>query len=330
MAARASETSGIASLKTPRWRGRALALDVDSPKPLVGIPAAPGDASARRTRVEFLTTDEFQSLWPASEAMRLFQLSFSDGKPMLTVDHVPTAGYRIWAPKHGRHLVSVDGQTICCAPPSRSGWWWQRLFLAQVLPIAATLQGLELMHASAVAFGDRAVAITAASGSGKTSLAAHLLDLDGELMADDVLALELVAGRVLAHPGVGLVNIDPAQREALGPRASNQLGNSLGGGEKVYAIAPVVDRPMSLAAVYFLHRTSQVTTLRIVEAETDPRTLLGSSFVSYVESPARLMTHLEVCGGIAETVPSFVVEAPLGGSAADLAQLVRAHGEEIW
>lgn len=331
MAARPSGAPVVApTLRSSHWRGRAFAVDVDSPRALVGVPRAPGHESPRRTRVEFLTTGEFDSVWQSRAAVRLFQLSFADGSPMMTVDHDATVGYRIWAPYHGRHLVAVDGQTILSAPPIRRGWWWQRLFLAQVLPLAATLQGLELMHASAVAFDDRAVAIPAASGSGKTSLAAHLLDLGGDLMTDDVLALEVVAGRVLAHPGVGLVNIDSTQREALGPRASGQLSDSLGGGQKRYAVAPVVDRPLPLAAVYFLHRARNITTPRIVEAGADPRSLLGSSFISYLESPARLLTHLEVCGRIAETIPSFVVEAPLEGSASELAQLLRAHGEEIW
>jgi hypothetical protein len=318
------------SLSKTCWRGRAFALDVDSPKPLVGVPPAADQESPRRTRVEFLATDEFDSHWSSRNAVRLFQLSFVDGKPMMTVDHHATRGYRIWAPHHGRHLVAPDGQTIFSAPPTRRGWWWQRLFSAQVLPLAATLQGLELMHASAVAFGGRAVAITAGSGSGKTSLAAHLLDLEGDLVTDDVLALEVVAGRVLAHPGVGLVNIDPAEREALGPRAASQLGHSLGGGQKVYAVAPVVDRPLPLAAVYHLRRGRQFRTLRISEADALPRALLGSSFITYLESPARLVTHFEVFGRIAETIPSFVVEAPLVGSASELAQLVRSHGEGIW
>jgi hypothetical protein len=249
---------------------------------------------------------------------------------MLTVDHFAAVGYRIWAPYHGRHLVSEDGGNIQSAPPVRAGWWWQRLVLAQVLPIAATLQGLELLHASAVAFGDRAIAITAEAGSGKTSLAAHLLDLGGELVADDVLALQLVDARVVAHPGVGLVNIDPAQRATLGPRAAALLADSVGTGDKVYVLARLVDRPLPLAAVYLLQRDERFKTLRIVSSEEAARPLLGSGFISYLTSPQRLLGHLEVYSRIAETIPPFVIQAPLNLPPQQLAERVRAHGEEAW
>src|SRR4051812_24123356 len=154
MAARLPDADLGRGLNVDRWRGQAFALDLDSPMPLVGVPPAAGDGFPRTAKLEFLTTDVFDSVWPSRSAVRLFQLSFVDGTPMMTVDHDFSAGYRIWAPYHGRHLVAIDGQTIFSARPIRRGWWWQRLFLAQVLPIAATLQGLELMHASAVAFGD--------------------------------------------------------------------------------------------------------------------------------------------------------------------------------
>jgi hypothetical protein len=311
-----------------RWRGRALGLDIDAPTTIVGVPRV-ADQGPRCATVDFLSLNEFDQLWEPARPARLFQRVFSDGTPMLTVDHDGELGYRVWAPEHGRHLVANDGQTVLSARPTR-GWWWQRLLLAQVLPIAATLQGIELLHASAVAFDERAVAITATAGSGKTSLAAHLLDLGGEVIADDVLALEIAAGRVVAHPGVALVNIDAEQRGSLGPRAARLLSEAPGQGETTYVLAPIVDRPRSLAAIYVLRRRREVTSLRILDIGGDPRPLLGSSFLSYLESPARLKTHLEICGRIAESVPTFVLEAPLNTPALELAHRLRAHGEGVW
>src|SRR6266576_5240355 len=126
MTARLSDPPVVSpSMSKMCWRGRAFAVDVDSPKPLVGVPPAPDQKSQRRTRVEFLATDEFDSRWSSHDAVRLFQLAFAGGKPMLTVDHHAERGYRIWAPHHGRHLVALDGRTIFSAPPTRRGWWWQ-------------------------------------------------------------------------------------------------------------------------------------------------------------------------------------------------------------
>ncbi|MHA3915740.1 HPr kinase/phosphorylase [Halovulum sp. GXIMD14793] len=46
------------------------------------------------------------------------------------------------------------------------------------------------LHASAVAFGDRAVVITGPSGSGKSALALQLIALGADLIADDGLLLQ--------------------------------------------------------------------------------------------------------------------------------------------
>jgi hypothetical protein len=199
-----------------------------------------------------------------------------------------------------------------------------------VLPIAATLQGVELLHASAVAFEGKAVAITAEAGAGKTSLAAHLLDLGADLIADDVLALEVTADKIMAHPGVGLVNIAPQQLEALGPRATRLLPETLGQGDKCHVLAGLVEQALPLSAVYFLQRRRAYDQLRIVEAESDPRLLLGSAFIAYVDVGERLLTHLDLYSRIARATPPFVIEAPLDLPAPELAKHLLTHGREAW
>ena len=68
---------------------------------------------------------------------------------------------------------------------------WQRLMFAQALPLAATLQGLALLHASAAEIDGRAFGFIASSGAGKSSLVVHLVATgDTRLLTDDVLALE--------------------------------------------------------------------------------------------------------------------------------------------
>jgi hypothetical protein len=291
----------------------------------VGVVTAPSEATPRRTSFTFVATPELEKLWAAGGSSRVFERTFADGKPMLTVDYHPSVGYRVWAPHHGRHIVLSGGEEILSAPPASRGWWWHRLVLAQVLPIAATLHGLELLHASAVEFGGRAFAITAAAGSGKTSLAAHLLDRGCELVTDDVLALEIVAGEILAHPGSALVNIDPRQRASIRGSVSQKLVD-LPTGDSVYALAPIVDRPLALDGLYFLDRSARFVSARIVE-ENNARDLLGSTFISYMSEPQRLLTHLDVCARIGERVRPFRIEAPLTLPAHQIADLVRKHLE---
>jgi hypothetical protein len=278
--------------------------------------------------MRFATGAQVDELW-GDDANRLFERRYTDGTPYLTVDEQEGLGFRIWAAQHGCHLVSEGGTSILSELPEGADWWWQRLVLAQVLPIAAAAQGIEVLHASAVSFGDAAVAITAEAGTGKTSLAAHLLDQGANLLADDVLALQLDESGAIAHPGAGLVNVDPTQRASLGSRAADLLAKTAGEGDKLYVVADVVERPKRLAAVYFLQRSADYRSLQITR-EDDARTLLGTSFLPYLQTTSYLIRHLDVCSRIAEAGACFQIQAPAAVAPAELARAVRAHGEGVW
>ncbi len=88
------------------------------------------------------------------------------------------------------HHLSADAGVLQCAPadPADPSWW--RVVLDSVLFTVALLQGYEALHAGAVATADGVIAITAASGGGKSTLLSELLGRGLALMADDVLVLE--------------------------------------------------------------------------------------------------------------------------------------------
>ena len=76
----------------------------------------------------------------------------------------------------------------------------------------------EMVHASCVAIGGRAVLIAGASGSGKSDLALRLIDRGAALVSDDYTLVLAIAGRLVASPpttiagriemrGVGLVEM---------------------------------------------------------------------------------------------------------------------------
>jgi serine kinase of HPr protein (carbohydrate metabolism regulator) len=68
-------------------------------------------------------------------------------------------------------------------------------------------------HASAVVIGDKGVLITGPSGTGKSTLARHLIDYArlngrfGALIGDDRVHLEVVNGRILASPHVKIAGM---------------------------------------------------------------------------------------------------------------------------
>jgi hypothetical protein len=279
----------------------------------------------RRTGWQLVASDSLERAWPAREAQRLVEFRFLDGRSMMTVDYEPLRGYRVWAPGFGSHVVSPHGKLIRSALPGYPGRRWQRLFCAQVLPLAATLQGLELFHASAVLVDGRVVAFGAPSGTGKSSIAAHLVAGGGELVTDDVLAMEARGDTVVAHRGPGFLNLDTAELRGLSRGERARLGLRIGGGPKMWLAPVTVDRPLPLAAICFLERR-RASALELVEDEPPrPGALLAGSAIPYVRSAARLTTHLEMCARIAASCRTFQVVLPEGTPARDSARVLRTR-----
>jgi hypothetical protein len=101
------------------------------------------------------------------------------------------------------------------------------LVIDQLVPHLVSLGGALVLHASAVAVGDRAVAVIGTSGAGKSSLAAGFVQRGHRLLADDYLLLrQRDDGAYLAvpaYPGLRLWGDSAAffggEHQALSPVA---------------------------------------------------------------------------------------------------------------
>ena len=91
-------------------------------------------------------------------------------------------------------------------------------FAGAALPAAITQRGTLVLHANAVAVGDRAVVIAGGSGVGKSTTAAAMLGSGAAMLADDVTALAIRGdGPVDVLPGPGELRLarEPAARLGL-------------------------------------------------------------------------------------------------------------------
>lgn len=312
-----------------RWRGRAFGLTVDAGFPIPELPPEPTPpAPGPSARLEEATPQELARAWSRRGAETLLERVWPDGRPMLSVERSEEAGYHIWAPRYGRHLVSPDGARVRSALPRVASWRWERLLFAQVLPLASALQGRELFHASAVVLSGGAVAFVGLSGAGKSSIAAHLVAGGAHLLTDDVLALERNGGGLRAHPGTGLAGIDPRELRSLDAKGRARLGTRIGRADKAYLSVPVASTPAPLRALYFLTRGSGPE-LEIRPSPSLAPRLLGSSFLAYLDRARNLVEHLEVCARIASEVPTFELSAPEAGDARSAAAAVAEHARGL-
>lgn len=298
------------------WAGRAFGLTLAGTLPLEGV--APAAADRRPdTVVERAPRAVVDASWRGAVPRRLLESRLVDGSVGLSVDHDETRGFRIWAPRHGCYLVAPDGRRVLAAPPSGPAWRWERLVLAQVLPLCAVLRGRDVLHASAVAHGGKAIAFLGASGAGKTTLAGRLVARGARLVTDDVLAVDVAKGAVRAHRGAVVLRIDPRELRDL------SLGPVRARGEKWHVAPRTAPDHLPLAATYHLTRTAG-DGVEIVEVTPyDPALLLGHTFLPYLRDATRLRRQLDLFAAVARDTPLFQIRA--GADSGAVAEAVAAH-----
>lgn len=244
-----------------------------------------------------------------------------DGSASFRIEYDPAAGYRLHGPRYGTHVLSADGTRARCLPSGCPPSAWQRFLVAQVLPFAALLRGLEVLHASALVINDAAIALSGPSGSGKTSAALELCRRGALFLADDVLALQRDGQTLLGHPGTAVAGVHHAEAARLDRAA-------LAGDRPMLAINTrerlvrmrVAGQPHPLHALFLLERSTDLRGRPRFHGAVDPRLLLGSSFNSVIVDPARLGELLEVCALLA----GKRVETVLIGPEIDATQLAEA------
>jgi hypothetical protein len=307
------------------WSGRAFGITLAGTLPLESVVPA---RAARRpdTWLELASRTAVDRRWRAAHPHTLLERRLVDGRVGLSVERDEEIGFRVWAPRHGCYLVTPDGRRVIAAPPAGPAWRWERLVLAQVLPLAAVLRGMDVLHASAVALGGRAVAFMGRSAAGKTTLAGRIVAHGARLVTDDVLAVDHSGTAVRAHRGGAVARIAPGELRTMTPDERRVLGAVHRGGEKWQVMPALAPANLPLGLTYHLVRPAAVEGTEIVAIHPyDPALLLGNAFLPYLTDPGRLRRQLEVCAAIADTTPLYQVRVGPRTASADVAEAVLRH-----
>ncbi len=304
-----------------------LRLEIDPELEIPGIPGSggiPGSADCRVT----LDSPELERRWnpaaPTAERVR----ELRDGETLLlTVEHAPPAGYLLHAPGFARILALPDGRELLCDPAPGSTEW-TTLIPAQALPLAATLRGLEVLHASGVVLGDRALLFAGAPGAGKSSLAAALLHRGATLLSDDTVALQLRHGELAAHPGAALLHLQAREHDRLSARELAVLGPPATFPHKQRYHPVVSASPAPFGALFLLERATHGPPLERIAA-VDPFALLASTFNLSVRTPARLLRHLDLTAALAATGRIYRLRVQPRMDATQLAEIVHQQLPEL-
>ena len=201
--------------------------------------------------------------------------------PGVTLTEDGEGGYVLDLPGVGHFEVRGDGRLLCSHEDEAEGLW-EQVLVGQVLPLAAVVAGLEVLHASCVAFRGVAVGFVGSSGAGKSTLAARFVGRGARFMGDDVLAISQGPECPVAHPGPNFVRL--------------ALGAPGGGADAAGKVAREL-LPMSegcpLGVLYFLGHSDDATEVSF-DGRVGAPELLAATFNLVVQSPERLERQLAV------------------------------------
>ncbi|HTD07904.1 MAG TPA: hypothetical protein VK680_03345 [Solirubrobacteraceae bacterium] len=224
------------------------------------------------------------------------------------------------------HHLSADRSVLRCAPSNQADPSWWRVVLDSVLFTIALLHGYEALHAGAIAVPGGAVAITADTGGGKSTLLAELVGRGSALVADDVLALEPRDGESpLAHPGPPLMTVPAVSLPALGAAEPTEAISSID--DERWIAIPAYPRSLPLKALVVLDRrpnaqlASTQPSLTKIEG---PLVALLSALMRFPPAAERQRARFELASTIASTVGLWRFTAPLQTPASALADMLLA------
>jgi len=307
--------------------GVALELEgIDVPSLDAGV-RAPA-AAEPRTRVRRVAAREIAARWADARPERARELRGRDGRLLLSVDADPVQGYLMRTPRDGRFLVPPDGLEVLCAPLARAARSWTDLLVGQLLPLVATLRGLEVLHASAVALDRGALLFTAPAGAGKTSAALRLVLEGARLLADDAVAIDAHGDRLLAHPGAGALAVRREEQRRLRRGERARLGGARRSAGKTRYDVSTAGGPVPVAAMFMLGRTDSTRPIVRRLDPVDPFRLLAGTFNLSVRTPERLRRQLDLCARLADEVPVLSLDVPPTVDAGTLAACVREWATE--
>ncbi len=311
----------------PVWAAEAFGLALSADFEMPGLPAGRiREAEGRRCDLFLRPDPDLEADWSPDSCERLFEFLDDDGCPVSTLDVRVDSMARVWGLERGSFFVDGDGSSVRCYPSSVGEWQWRRFLVGQVLPLAALLNGLEILHASGVAIDGEALLFAGASRAGKSSVAAHLILHGAALVADDVVSIEPRQHDVLAHPGTPMIGLRH-EEGALWSRAElGRLGSLIAesDAELLVAAAHPMTRPCPLRSMYLLTRSSLVEPVSF-EQLPDPRYLLASTFNNVLRAPDRLVRMLDAYSKLSRSARIFRVNAPSSATAADVAEAVFEH-----
>ncbi|MGH9371408.1 MAG: serine/threonine protein kinase [Vicinamibacterales bacterium] len=250
-----------------------------------------------------------------------------DGQaPALRVWRVADGAYFRLAYSDGTEfLVDRAGREVRAAWPDSSTLEDTSIYLlGPVLGFVLRLRGMTCLHASAVAAGDRAIALVGCANAGKSTAAAAFCRMGYPVLADDIVALSERDGAFHVQPAYPQLRLWPdavcflyGSADALPPLTPTWDKRALDLSQNGCRFQ---QHPLPLGAIYVLAGRSSDAALCMESLRGRERLLplLANTYVSYLLDASMRAREFASLGRLVSSVPVRRVVPP-----ADPGQLTR-------
>ena len=181
--------------------------------------------------------------------------------------------------------------------------------LGPVLGLLLRFRGVTCLHASAVAFGDRAVAFVGNEGAGKSTTAAALARKGCAVLSDDVVALSEHEGSFFVHPAYPYLCLWPESVESLYGSADALPPLSVNDDKRRLLLEKrelkFEERSLPLTAIYILgeRRGDSAPVVEDMPVQKAFMTLVANTFATNVLDASLRAKEFEVLGRLVPRVP---------------------------
>jgi len=267
---------------------RVVAIHLNASPPTSGGVAAGPEELSYATSYKDAAGNPALSIWKAAGS-RYLRLAYFDG----TQFWLEREGREVWATWPG-NLALEDTATYLLGP---------------VLGILLRLRGVTCLHASAVAFGEKAVAFVGSEGAGKSTTAAALARRGHAVLSDDVVALAERNGSFFVHPAYPYLCLWPesveslyGSAEALPQFSANYEKRCLSLGKQELRFA---EQALPLAAIYILgeRRADSAPVVEELAPQRAFLALVANTFATNTLDSSMRAKEFEILARVAPSVP---------------------------
>jgi hypothetical protein len=214
-------------------------------------------------------------------------------------------------PPIGRFLLAASGTVRIEPALPVVDMDLRAILFGSVLGAFVHMRGLLPLHASAVRFGDGAVAFTGASGAGKSTMAAFLSARGHQTLADDVCVIETGADGAIVRPSLSRLKLWGASMDALGEPRLEANRDTLRWEKFHLRQKPALTaRPLRAIVALEQGRTGAISLQQLAGSEAIT-TVLGNVFrPRYAQCLGLTPQTFRRSADVAASVPTFRLDRP--------------------